>query len=334
MYIICLIVLFMVLYKITLDKDQSYYFSKNYTQSWKGILCIGVLMTHILEIYNWPNFLYNLHSFGYIEVAIFFMFSGYGLKYSLNNKENYMQSFWKKRFLKIYLPYLICGLLCYFLKNIWIMNEDLSAIGVLKRITGYDAIWFIKALLIFYIAFWFIYKFFSKKGNLLMGIFIIGYILICFSLKVDKTWYGSVIPFYIGIILADNIEKIKKAKVNILFLSICGVLACGMEVLYIIFKDDVLFGSLIIRNLLCLSITIFFLMVTQKIRVGNKFAMFFGEISYEVFLIHPTCIAIVKSLTNNRISIEIQAFLIFLLVVVMAYVMNKIDSVVVKRACK
>ena len=150
-----------------------------------------------------------------------------------------MQSFWKKRFLKIYLPYLICGLLCYFLKNIWIMNEDLSAIGVLKRITGYDAIWFIKALLIFYIAFWFIYKFFSKKGNLLMGIFIIGYILICFSLKVDKTWYGSVIPFYIGIILADNIEKIKKAKVNILFLSICGVLACGMEVLYIIFKDDV-----------------------------------------------------------------------------------------------
>ena len=49
-------------------------------------------------------FLYANRKAGILFVGIFFMLSGYGLIYSLNNKPNYINNFLKKRMCRIFFP--------------------------------------------------------------------------------------------------------------------------------------------------------------------------------------------------------------------------------------
>lgn len=334
MILLCLFVLIITLYGIEYKADQDFFFSKCYTQSWKGILCILIMITHILEKYNWPNFLYNIHSFGYIEVAIFFLFSGYGLKYSYNINSDYIKNFVSRRFVKIYIPYLICSLVCYVLKVIIIGGENYwNIIELLKIIIGVNAIWFVKALIIFYVAFWIIYRFFPQKGNLFMGIFTLCYILICYINNMDKTWYGSVIPFWIGIFIADNINKIKSKHVEKKYIIVIAMISLVLEVLYQTFKENIFWGSLITRNMLCITIVIFFLLVTMWLKVDNKITQFIGTISYEFFLVHFTIIALVKVIFASY-SLDVQAILVFILTLIVAIALNKINELILKKIVK
>lgn len=318
------------LYGIKYDSSHQFFFSKDYTQNWKGIMCILIMITHILEKYNWPNTLYNIHSFGYIEVAIFFMFSGYGLKYNYNSNPEYIKHFFSKRFVKIYIPYLLCSLVTYVIQIVILQTKNLEIIQLIKIAFGVDAIWFVKALLIFYLAFGLIYRFSKQKANIIMAVFTLCYIAVCCIFDRDKCWYGSVIPFFMGICMADNIDKIRLKPVNKIYIALFTVLSAVFEVAYQIFKDDKILGSLITRNLLCIAIVILFILVTRHFKTGNKVSEFMGKISYEFFLLHFASIAIVRK-SAGGLAIDIQVIIIYLLAVLMAYIMNKVDKEVLKR---
>ena len=81
-----------------IDKEQGYII--------RAICCIIVVLVHIPQQHS--NIIQDvIGSFGYIAVTLFFMLSAYGLKYSIENKKDYLKFFWKNRILVLLIPFWI-----------------------------------------------------------------------------------------------------------------------------------------------------------------------------------------------------------------------------------
>ena len=73
----------------------------------RGFSIFTIVLMHLLQSYPIPPFLLAASSFGGVGVHVFILCSGFGLYLSyLNNPLTYSQ-FLKRRFLKVYLPYII-----------------------------------------------------------------------------------------------------------------------------------------------------------------------------------------------------------------------------------
>ena len=193
------------LYKATKCNDTNWFMSIDYTKALKGIMCIIVILVHIPKAYS--NKIQDMiGSFGYICVTIFFLFSAYGLMYSLKNKKDYLKTFWKKRILILIIPYFIVN--C---ANTILFHENLNFYEILLKLCGLNDVNFITVLLIFYILFYIIGV--SVKNNRLRDIlyivFPIVYSLINYYSGVNK-WGVEALGFSYGIILFINFEKINR----------------------------------------------------------------------------------------------------------------------------
>ena len=69
----------------------------------RGFAAISVVLCHT----GIPVF----YRHGYLFVAIFYFFSGYGLMYGILKKKDYLKGFLKKRFLSLMIPYWVATLL-------------------------------------------------------------------------------------------------------------------------------------------------------------------------------------------------------------------------------
>lgn len=69
----------------------------------RGICAIEIMPGHI-GIATESMVLYPNRKAGILFVGIFFALSGYGLMYSMKNKKDYLQTFWKRRIPKILVP--------------------------------------------------------------------------------------------------------------------------------------------------------------------------------------------------------------------------------------
>lgn len=96
----------------------------------------------------------------YLFVSPFFFFSGYGLTYSLQNKEKYLDTFIQKRFPQIIVPYIVMLLLVGLLIFVLTGNSIYSSF-----IFNFDAFpyhWFVFQLLAFYLIFFISFVCFKK----------------------------------------------------------------------------------------------------------------------------------------------------------------------------
>ena len=87
------------------------FLSQKYTTPIKGIFTVLILCSHIRGYLTltdtWADLSYNsiLDHLGQLIVAIFFFYSGYGIWESFRRKPNYVNSFFKNRFLKTLLHF-------------------------------------------------------------------------------------------------------------------------------------------------------------------------------------------------------------------------------------
>lgn len=87
------------------------FLSQQYSTPIKGIFTVLILYSHIRGFItmtdSWANISYNavLDHFGQLIVAIFFFYSGFGIWESFKRKPDYVNSFFKKRFMKTLLHF-------------------------------------------------------------------------------------------------------------------------------------------------------------------------------------------------------------------------------------
>ena len=78
-----------------------------YKNELMGFSAIGIIFCHApATLTELPSIVEKIMSLGQICVIIFFLLSGMGLFYSLEKSKNILQ-WYKKRFLRLFVPYLI-----------------------------------------------------------------------------------------------------------------------------------------------------------------------------------------------------------------------------------
>lgn len=173
--------------------------TKDNTMALRGICALEIVMGHLGNVTN-SIVLFPNKKAGSFFVGIFFTLSGYGIIYSIINKEGYLSGFLWKKVRKLLIPAYIVFLLEIILNSI--MDKKISnlinAINVKQFFHMTN--WYVWELLVFYIAFLFGFKVcknLKKTSMIILGVAII-FVGIVYYMNFEKPWYGATMCFGLG----------------------------------------------------------------------------------------------------------------------------------------
>lgn len=282
------------------DSLKNSFFTKSDSIFLRSFWCMIIILVHIPASYQ--NKLQDMMgSFAYIGVTFFFMTSAYGLKYSVKNKEKYLEKFWKERLPVLLLPALIANAFNVIMSKLaW--GGNISIFSFI-HINGW-----VKVLLLFYLFFWLVYKIMPESCGILRDVVICSFVVACSltdrltDLKVTSIWIVEPLGFVYGIIAANHTDKILKlASKKWIFKSVVLMVASlGIGIVYLKYKSLVFIGDYLIKVLLGIAITALICHLTIRFRVGNKINYFIGNISYEIYLLHGGVFALLAFVDSNR----------------------------------
>lgn len=206
--------------------DKKCILTKEQSLTLRGIAIILVVVSHYAGLYGDRipdvNLQYGLTCLGAYGVDIFFLVSGYGLVKSVTRKKLSGRFLWN-RLKNMYLPYLlIAGI-------IKLYDGQLSGGRQWYQfLTGYD-FWYIRNILIFYLAFFLIYRMVQKDWQrlALLTAVLAGYTCWQACLGRADFWYVSNIAFGMGVVLAQFEKKLLKG-VSFLRIVQLALLTAGM----------------------------------------------------------------------------------------------------------
>ena len=321
-YTICVLVIVAIIFwkSTSIRKDGTIgIIDKKQQTAIRAICCIIVVLVHIPE--NHGNFIQDLiGSFGYIAVTLFFMMSSYGLKYSVENKENYLKNFWKNRILILLIPFWIANFISM------VIRPSESILHNVMTVLGINNISFVTVLLGYYIVFWLIYKFIKNKKikDYILCAIVLTYSLVGKIFNFQIGWQVESIGFIYGILAYNILAKVKDNNAKFI-ISIVTSLILG--ILYLKYKEIYMIGTWLLRVVLGLSVisTVYFLL--NKIEIEGKIIKYIGNISYEIFLVHTIAMSLIAKV---NIPSSFWITLTFIITIVLATILKFIDTKIIK----
>lgn len=269
----------------------NFFLSKDYTAILKGICCLIVVYVHIDKDFGNP-LQDMIGSFAYVCVTVFFLFSAYGMLKSVENKKTYLQTFWKNRLVALLIPCLLINMIAYGLKRI---NCGISDLSILYKLNAYVIV-LLQWCVWFYIIErckikWFREKQYLADALLIAGVTASSICLYTFSKAENSAqmgWCYERMGLIWGVLLYRNYDKIvawmnskREIKIAVMFL-VGGILG----VLYLKYKLVYFWGAYLLKVVLGLLLITLLFTTTSNGRFGNKFGLWLGSISYEVYLSH------------------------------------------------
>lgn len=243
----------------------------------------------------------------------------------------------------------------YFLAGV-----KLSVAGWILRLIGFilanSHAWYVIAIVIFYTAFYLIFKVIKneKVAFTTMGIFIMCYITVSLllghsmeNLWLHGEWWFNTTPlFFVGMVIARfedcMVSFIKKNYILLLTSFIILFMLFFSGSLYTLFRysywAEFNGGSGIPERWICLSFqvpTIIFFVFTiftigLKLQCSGPILRFLGTITLELYLIHNLFIELFRSPIMNIKSDILYLYLVLLCSVSVAFVLNWLDGVLIK----
>ena len=306
------------------QSDSKKFFDKNSSNAMRGFWCLVIVLVHIPSMYQ--NRIQNMiGSFAYIGVTFFFMTSAYGLRFSIEKNPDSIKHFWRKRLPKLIVPCILVNIVELGINAI--QKEQISIVKIL-----YINQW-VQWLLVCYMFFWITYRFVKKNRDLIICSLVVGFSLCIYFFDIhitQTTWCTEVFGFLYGILLFNEKERIYKwvnqkwIKKSIFF-CLAGI---GIGGVYLQFKEVWFLGDYFLKIILGISIIIIMLAFNIQFKIGNKISLFLGNISYEIYLLQWTVMALVTSFHLNNSGIYIIAVL--LITILIAWVVHKIVNLVWK----
>lgn len=304
---------------------QSSGISKQKVNAMKGILALLILLSHCANKLG-LDARYSFFAVGWYCVGMFFFLSGYGVTLQTKSKhqgdENYFDTFWTRRIPKILIPYVVAHIVYFFVKESYGIQFNIKQIvmGLLGQSTIVDNSWYPVAAVMMYAIFWIAIK--TNRVTLIAGGLLIALTTaeaLLFSNQ--KWWYISNLPFLAGIVLAYYDEKIEK-KGLYLAIGMLGVVTSYCLERMSAFQSFAWY--VVISNIKCGSLVLLAIVLSISWSIPNKWAIFLGNISYELYLLHGLFIFIMSKIDKLD---DFSFFLsVILLSVPSAYVMHRIDE--------
>ncbi len=307
---------------------------------------------------------------GFMFVAVFLFFNGYGVYKSFHTKDNYLKGFVKKRILPLVFMLYLTTIIFYIARLI--VGEKMDLQQTLLNLTSIHLCnpytWYVIVLPFFYLAFYFAFKFIKNDGLavLVTCAFVVAYML--FGTTIDHNdywmrgewWYNCVFLFAIGLIFAKFEDKIvaffKRFYVVLMPLSVLAVyplyqfsrFVCNAFSYYgenwgapdTVFRRRVCLAS---ETLVCIDFVLMFILLGMKLKLGNRFLKFMSKITLEFYLIHGLFVEFFAFNFDGGVvnkfrihNLMLYAVLVFALGVPSALLLKKISSLVFgkKKALK
>ena len=334
MDIFVLLLISILVYLLPLNND---YLGVKSTTGLKGFLALGIVFHHLSQ---WVTTGTEFSNFGYMGtyiVSVFFFLSGYGLYVQNERKENYLDNFLVKRLFKILIPFIIISSIYLIYRSI--NGQVLSSsffIDLFKK--GSTVIyngWFVDIIILMYIFFYISFRAFSNKTTAILvnTLFIIFYIVLAIKLGYGFWWYNSILPFVLGLIWAKNknyIDEILNKYYFSILVCIIGLLFISHQYSFILKKVHLVnnYSYAIASNIDNVIFTFFFILIVRKIDFSNKYLLFLGKISFELYMIHGLVMSIFgKYFVTSRLNDVIFTILVLIVSIFLAWLIN----VIIKR---
>lgn len=377
-YLVLVVILFWGAKIYGRKKWNDEFMSLKQTKVLQGFFALCIMFHHISQktCAHWLNPRFIRHGLdifvesGYLFVSIFLFCSGYGLLKSFNTKPDYLKGFVKRRVLPVVIGYYTTGIIFLIIRLL--MGEKLKTKQIIYYITGIQLsnpnTWFVIALPIFYLGFYFAFRFIKNKNIALFVtcLVVFGYTLIgTFTDHNDfwfrgEWWYNCVHLFSVGLLFAKFekgiIERVKKHYFIYLVLTV---------VLFIVFnklsesalstfsyyreqwpvKDQVVLSRWVcLLSQMAVSCTFTFsvFMLNMKIKIGNRFLAFMGTITLEFYLIHGLFVELFGfSFINDNLkslyyikNVALMVVVVFVLAVPSALLLKKLHQIILRTGKK
>ena len=210
-------------------------FTKEASVWFKWMAIVMVIVSHYAEWWSWFTveegtreiIRFGLSRFGPYGVAIFLLFSGYGLSKSAGNNRIGLK-FILKRVICVYLPYLFMVILLEALSGTLHSLADLSDIWYGQNF------WYMTVMFSFYLAFmviWFLFKNRHIRAVLLI-VFTYLYSNHLYNAGEYDFWYISNIAFAIGVVFALYEAEVLKLNAIVRIVLAC---AFGLGSAYVVY---------------------------------------------------------------------------------------------------
>jgi peptidoglycan/LPS O-acetylase OafA/YrhL len=316
------IAIFLAIFFLSLRKSNSSdLFGMSITQELKGLGILSVVFSHIayMLVTN-EGFMYPLSTIAGVGVDLFLFMSGYGLSVGMLKKPLPTLAFYKRRMIKIFIPFWI-ALILFFAADIWFLNIDYSTSTIVTSLLGWfptargyedvnSPLWYITWMIMFYLLF---PIFFSAKRLWLTALLlalIANIVGMWNPFDLQDNWLHRLhtFAFSLGMLLAWLLQETKEKPNRVAFLlkkfrdtlsgikyyTFIGVLLIfvGYMALHSSENDWPIVAKFLgsynyfIGQISALLMMAALIVVFSLKRVESKFLSIFGIYSYEIYLLH------------------------------------------------
>lgn len=288
-------------------------FDRKASAWFKGLGIIMIVMSHFAGWWSWffteegtKEIIRNgVERCGPYGVAIFFLFSGYGLVKSAGKKRIDWR-FVVKRFISVYIPYLVILTLITLLSGGFAFEKP----GDLGRFLYGENYWYMTVLFTFYLGFmaiWFVFANTHIRA-VLMSIFTYWYSNHLYVSGNADFWYISNIAFAIGVLFALYEPYVKKVmdKLGIVFAIVFGI-GSGMVVYRTLYTEQVFAEPIDEIRCSIVAVTVFTLFVASFCAVWKWYdpvLPIFGSYSLYFYLTHT--FLFMWTINNGNIHEEME----------------------------
>lgn len=312
------------------------YLNKDNMNKIKGIACIMVVICHVTSQLEGEGILALTANLGYLAVGLFFFWSGYGLMYSLSNKQNYLSGFIVRRFIPVLLPFWVTNIL-FLIRNTIFFHQNPDAGTIFRSIIGLELInkqaWYVQVILVVYILFFICCKVLKEKKKVIYAMTLLVLISNLAFIITSQYALGQSLLFVIGMWTAFYSEnKMFRHKLATVLMFVLTALT---YLYYTVIRWHVPIGDIRLLNNLVMTVsqcgfTLCCMILWRKIKINSKISEYIGHISYEVYLVQQLCIdACIFAFAGKSHTLTLVSSI--LLTVLAGWIIHKLLNPLVKR---
>lgn len=299
----------------------------------KILAAIVVVISHLTK--NYDLWIFNqLFDFGTYSVALFFFLSGYGLKYSLMNKTNYLNQFFTKRIPKVAVPYIVSTIAWIIISSIIYPQKVLSLLDIFSYYPILPFGWYFVILIYLYILFYLSYRYF--KSSILLYLSVLVYYIFCYTVDAGEWVYTTTPCFILGILCANYPYHLRNAtRFNLTGGGIMFILTWRGNLLRICNIDNSVINMLqpflyTISSVCFVAITVILLNLYKLDFLNNPRIK---DVSYEIYLAQCIGLPLGNYIVMNHINTQFSfSFIIpIIFTIVLIYPFYYLNRILIKQ---